>query len=531
MRRCNLWISGILIVWFGLLSLSVSADDRERRKQVVGGILNLLIESQVGPPPPPQNFGGPRPQPGPPRPVGGVTREMISAREALDQMRAEAASLNNALQREAATNPHVRGILGDTLKFQARADAVAQHSRQLADHHALIQEVSLLDREWRLLSIRVDQLPKLPKHCHDSVVRMNGFHESLCQHLSLEPSIDRRALVRQAESLSAHMQSLVEDITFETRSSPIGRELILDAGRAQQSAIAFSEIVTDDVPFRVMVDRYQSFSRLWGPLAQKLCTIKSRYIEREVIQIQQDDQKLRELLWLPRRLNRELIIQLSSSILSDVDHVLDEIPLSLLIALPTRDEIPGAAYDLFGYCEHFAECAQRSDNIAELVDAYDDLPSVWIAFARHFRHVESPVLKQHIGQIEQRVVALREPLGIRGGFDRDEARKRAAAIEHLAEHLGDDISAWLKAKPTFDGERRALVDRSNALFASARQLHAAIVQAAPPETIEKLVDVLNANWEDLQRRVVSSKAPERDHILSVLLRIGSELVEVEALLL
>ncbi len=524
-------ICGVLFLWCGLLSLTCEAQDkdRERRRQVTNGILNLLIESQGGPP---QSFG---PRPGqplpPPRPTGEATREMLRARESLEQMRAEASVLNNALQKEATTNPHVRGILGETLKFQARADAVAQHARHTDDHRALIQEVSLLDREWRLLSVRVQQLPKLPKHCQDSIGRLNGFHSSLCQHLSIDPSIDRRGLVREAESLSAHMRALVDDISFETRGAPNSRDLMIDAGRAQQAAFAFSEIASSDAPFRIVIDRYESFSRAWGPLASRLTAVKSRYIERDLLQIQQDDQKLRELLWLPRRLNRELIIQLASSISAEVDHVLDDVPLRLLIALPTRDQVPDAAYDLAGYCEHFEECVRRSDNITELVDAYDDLPVVWIAFVRHFRSVESPLLKQHFGQIEQRIVALREPLGIRGGFDRDEARQRAAAIEHLAEHLDDDINTWLTGKSGFDAERRALMDRASAVRVSARQLHVATVQSAPPEAIEKLVDALHADWEDLQRRIVSSKAPDREHLLNVLLRIGSELVEVETLLL
>lgn len=525
-------ISCLRMLLITLLALVVArstlADDKERKKEVINGVLRLLLDSQV-------ERSGLRDQraPLPPPPPGGrPTVELLEARQRLEVMQREAAGLSAVLQRESASNPAVRGLLPDVLKFQVRADAVATRSRALFDHRALAAEVASLDREWRILLVKLQQTPRLSGQCRDHFSRFDEQHQSLCKILAVEPTLDRRLLVRSAESLSAHMRSLVEDVAFETRSSLQGRDLVRDAGLTQQAAHEFADVILDNVPVRVIVDRYQAFTRHWEPLNAKLCALQSRYIEREVVAVQQVDQKIRELLWLPRALNRELIIQLAAGVHADVDRLYDSITLSVLMQLPSGEFATSTASDFHGYCEHLEECARRSNRRDEIVDAYEDILGAWVAFSRNFRNVKHLPLQQQIATIEQRLVSMREPLGIRNGFDRDEGRRRAAALEHLADHFNNDLATWISsAKGIAPADRAALLDQSAKFRTNARVLHATQVSPAPEAEIERLNDTLFSQWEDMLRRVSQSKASDRDHLLEVLGQIGDELVALEVLLL
>lgn len=532
-RHCAL---GLRVFWCScllmMLGLSfiprVGADDKERKKEVINGVLRLLLDSQVER----QGLRDERAPLPPPPPGGRPTVELLEARQRLEVMQREAAGLSATLQKESATNPAVRALIPDVLKFQVRADAVAARSRLLFDHRALAAEVASLDREWRILLIKLQQTPRMPGTCRDHFSRFDEQHQGLCKLLAVEPTLDRRLLVRHAESLSAQMRSLVEDISFETRSSLSGRELVRDAGLAQHAAHEFADVILDNVPVRVITDRYQAFARQWEPLNAKLCALQSRYIERDVVAVQQVDQKIRELLWLPRALNRDLIIQLATGVHADVDHLFDSITLSVLLQLPSGEFAPSAASDFHGYCEHVEECARRSNRREEIVDAYEDLLGAWVSFSRIFRTVKHSGLQQQIGAIEQRLVALREPLGIPNGFDRDEGRRRAAALEHLADHFNEDLVTWLStAKGIAPADRAALADQSAKFRANVRVLHATQVSPTPETEIERLNETLLAQWEDMLRRVSQSKASDRDHLLEVLSQIGDALIAIEVLLL
>ena len=89
----------------------------------------------------------------------------------------------------------------------------------------------------------------------------------------------------------------------------------------------------------------------------------------------------------------------------------------MLIQLPTYDEIPGNASEFYGVCENFADCVKRRESRHDLVDAYEYLPVAWVAFSRHFRGIEHTAIRRSLSEIESRLVALREPLGVPGGFD------------------------------------------------------------------------------------------------------------------
>jgi hypothetical protein len=520
--RCPL--SALLVIAILTGSLLVSADGvraDDKTRQIVNGVLQLLIESQR-----PRNDRG-RLVPPPPRP----NQEVLAVRNVLSDYRDEAARLSQLAQQEVARSPGLRALIGDVLTQQASAESVVQRAQYMSHPAQVADSVAQLDGGWRVLSWRLKQIRDISRECRAVVERLDQISGRLCELYQIQPQIDRRALQRQADSLTFYLRSLVDDLEIEMRRSPRRQEFILAASSAQQSARVFAEYVARQAPFEQLITSYQEFVAHWGPLARRVCSIDSRFIERNVLSIQEVDQAIHELLWLPRGIDRQLLAQLTNGILSEVDRIYVAVNLNVLIQLPNADNVPAAASEFYGVCQHFADCVRRDESEDDLVDAYGYLPGAWIAFSQLFRNLDHPPIHQSLSEIEQRLVALREPLRIPGGFDRHSLRDRTARLEHLSEHLAEDFNGWLRGRQKFDQDLRALVELSQQLQSDTRVFHVAILQNAPDETLRQLATAVTVKWEALHTRIEECEAGDRDHIQEIQAQISRELIGIQAMFL
>ena len=527
-RRRVLSTVVMAVVVGSLLLRTGPAPADDKTKQIVGGILKILVESQL------RGQGGPNQQqfrPGGPRPGDRVTPELANARVSLHSFRQESITLSTLLQNESVRNAGLRSFIGDAVQIQARADAISQRSRAVPDHRFIMQDVQRLDSDWRRFSYSLQQVPNLSQHCRVCIGQLDQFDAELCNGLSIEPQIDRRTLQRQSEGLVVYLHGLSDDIDYELRRSPVRNDLMLKTSQAHQAAVGFSDAVSAARPYVELVGEYKAFLRKWNPLVRELCAFEGRFIERTVLRIQKVDQEIHGLLWLPRGLDRELLIQLTRGIMTEVDRVFDSVSLSLLIQLPHYEDVPSSALDFHGICQHFADCVESENDLNELVDAYDYLPSAWVAFSRHFRNVQHDGIRHALTEIESRLVALREQLGIPGGFNADNARQRAGAIERLADHLHADIEAWLRGESKYSNERKEMLEHCAHFRTASRQLHAALVHDTPEATLRAHCSAIYSEWELLHRHIADCDAPDRDHINELLIQISVELVELEAMFL
>ena len=524
LRRRMLSALILVAVTGGLLLRAnpVSADDKS--KKIVGGILKILIESQL------RGQDRQNLRPGSPRP-GRATPELTRVRGSLQSFRQESITLSTLLQNDSAGNHGLRSLVAGAVQLQARGDSVSQRSRLVSDHRFIVKEVQQLDSEWRTFSYRLQQVPNLSPPCRACVGQLDQYDAALCDALSIEPQIDRRTLQRQSEGLAVYLHGLSDDVGYELRRSPSRNALMLRVSQAHQAAVGFSDSVSAGRPYAALVVDYKSFLRKWSPLARDLCAFESRFIERTVLRIQQVDQSVHELLWLPRGLDRELLIQLTRGITIEVDRIFESVSLSLLIQLPGYEVVPSAASDFHGICQHFADCVEREEGVDELSDAYGYLPAAWVSFSRHFRTVQHDGIRHSLSEIEKRLVALREPLGIPGGFNADNARQRAGAIERLADHLHGDIETWLRGESKFARERKAILEHGAHFRTASRQLHAALIHDTPEATLRGHCATIYSEWELLHRHIADCGAPDRDHINELLIQISVELVELEAMFL
>lgn len=510
----------LAIVICGSLSPAARADEKTRR--IVGGILRILVDSRVE--------RGQLP-PGQLTPPGRVSPELGRARPHLQEFTREAASLGSMLQQGAARNAALRPLAAETLQFQASAEALHRRSTLVNDHRAIVQETQRVDQNWRLLSYRLRQTRGLDAGCRECVARLDRIEASICNELSVEPQIDRRSLVRHSQGLTHYLRGLVADIDFELRRSPQREALKLEASKARQFAAGFAEDVGDGAGYDELVASYREFLAVWNPLVRTLCSAPTRYIERTVLRIQPVDQAIHELLWLPRGIDRQVLSQLTLGIMTEVDRIFDAVTLNLLIALPGRDEIPSAASEFYGLCEHFADCVERDEDLDELVDAYGYLTPAWVSFSRHFRAIDHNGIRASLDEIEKRLVALRGPLGVPGSFSREEARDLAASLERLAGLLEEDIELWLRNRTEYAADRRQLIEQCRQFRSSAREIHSLLVGDVAGATLRESSVTAFAHWEQLSARIRECNAPSRENLAPLMVRISERLVAIEAMFL
>lgn len=519
------WLALLLLILGAARTAQADDKDSERRKQVVEGLLRVLIESQTG-----GRGGPPRTQLAPPPQLAPGTPELQRARPVLDGFLRESTALSNHLQQQAQTQAALAPLSADVLRLRANAEALQRRSRSVPAHGFILDDARILDRDWRVLSYRLKQTRGLGPGCRASLTQLDDFDAQLCAALNFEPQLDRRSLAQQGQTLAVHFNSLLDDMDIELRRHPRRNELMLAGSQARQLAERFAEDAARGASLPHIVKTWQEFLTVWSPLARTLSGLDSRFIARHLVRIQQVDQQIHELLWLPRGLDRELLLQMSSGIEVETRRVFDQITLHLLLQLPGAGDIPAAADEFHGACQHFVDCVKRDESPDDLVQAYQYLPAAWVAFSRHFRTVDHSGLRQSLADIERRLVALREPLGIPAGISLDDARILAARIEDLAEHLEGDITGWLTG-PKYAADQKRIVELSRRLRSAARQLHVALINRAQPQTIEQLTAVVYAALDDLQRGMNECDAPNRDHVVEIIVRMSRELIQLEAMFL
>ena len=504
-----------------LLAPTRRADADEKTQRIVSGVLQLLIDSQR-----PDRGRGRLASP-PPK----ASREVQIVVDLLSGYRGEAERLAQTAQQDIARGPGLRPLIGDILTFHASTETVFHQARHMSHPSQIGGSVAQLDSTWRVLSWRLKQTRGISNPCRASVDALDQLSAKLCELYQLQPQVDYRSVQRQADSLTFYTRALVSDLELELRRSPRRHEIVHAASRAQQAAGAFAEQVAQQASYDNLVTSYQSFVSLWGPLARRVSSIQSRFVERNVLSIQEVDQNIHELLWLPRGIDRQLLAQMTNGILAEIDQIYGAVNLNVLIQLPNAHEVPSAASDFYGCCQHFADCVRRDEPEDELVDAYGYLPDAWVSFSRLFRTLDHPQIQQSLSEIEQRLVALREPLRIPGGFDRDALRDRAATLEHDAEHLTEDLDRWLRNERRFEKDRRDLVELGKQFQSAARTLHLAIVQNSPDVELQRLAEAVVAQWESLHARIEQCEAGDRDHIRELQAQISRDLIGIQAMFL
>jgi hypothetical protein len=319
--------------WLMLAALAVSIltplvawaqPPRDQRRELVEGLLRTFLEAQIE-----KNLRPDRPAP----PPQAIPADLVKAREALSGFAREANQLYELLQAESVRNATARQYLPEMMRVAAQAGVLAERSSRIYDVQSLGREFRDLDRQWRLLSYRLDQADGLSRLCGPGVRRLDGFAAALGQLCGIQPQTDYRELLRQTDALNSDLQRLVDEIEIGLGRSRDAQVLQLHGRRIQQQVRLLANLIAQQTSRAAIVAEFHRYQQLWQPFAASLWPLGQRNLERTLRNLEETDRQIHELLWLPVPINRQHLQHLTEVLMNRVDELLDGVTLRVLMEL------------------------------------------------------------------------------------------------------------------------------------------------------------------------------------------------------
>jgi hypothetical protein len=505
-------------------SAGAQPPDRGQRREFVEGLLKTLIDSQL----PPQPSSPTVPPPAhPTRPPG----KLVEVRAELESFATESRELLTALQGDWSRVPTVGPLIGDTANVHHSASALAGKYRQfpLLDLTPIAEGYSSLNRDWRVLANRIQQIRNLSRKCYDYVSSLNEHDRRLCELLGVQAQLDGAAILRHTAALAVDLQNLGEDLESDLPPSPDKIRLTALCRQAQQGAGDVTEAVSGSAAYDVIRQSYQTFRAEWSALATALQPVDGPYIQRTVRRVWRTDRVIHELLWIPYTTDPAHAVYMAQVLRGHIDALYDTVSLDDLIDLPPARQVLPTASEFYGLCEYFILCAEDKDSLDDLAKAYWDLDAAWPGFSSCFASAKSPEVQRTLAEIEQSMSALRQLLGIPPSVDWELARQRSSRLEFLAHALERNLDTSMQSSSKYPSHVRSRLasaaDRSRAFCTSCATLNSKIVAKTSPKQLGPECTALAQAWALVQKDMITVFREE--DVLRSTAEIAKTLVELQ----
>jgi hypothetical protein len=517
--------------WLMLAALAVSIltplvawaqPPRDQRRELVEGLLRTFLEAQIE-----KNLRPDRPAP----PPQAIPADLVKAREALSGFAREANQLYELLQAESVRNATARQYLPEMMRVAAQAGVLAERSSRIYDVQSLGREFRDLDRQWRLLSYRLDQADGLSRLCGPGVRRLDGFAAALGQLCGIQPQTDYRELLRQTDALNSDLQRLVDEIEIGLGRSRDAQVLQLHGRRIQQQVRLLANLIAQQTSRAAIVAEFHRYQQLWQPFAASLWPLGQRNLERTLRNLEETDRQIHELLWLPVPINRQHLQHLTEVLMNRVDELLDGVTLRVLMELRGAPNVLNIAGEFHGVCEHFVAVVGQRGAPAELRQEYQFVVEAWPAFSACFRSARAPDILNLLKEIEQTFVALRDSLQIAPEFDRRLAVQRAALLAYSAERLADEVRDGAGKDSRYPAPwRTGFVQASSEFRQETQAFNEALTQRRTVGELADMANQLARSWVRLQREYLPRvDVARRGNLVEIADEITPVLVELQAM--
>ncbi len=516
-------LAALLAVTFVVGGLS-SARAQDNRQQIIDELLRNLIQIEQDKI---SNQSLTSPAPSTINPATLPVKDPRALNAALKEFSTACADLAMSLYNDINRVSGVRPLLTDVYRLRARSSVLADKTVSGDEWKTLMEDISSIDRDWRVLSFKLAQVPDLSQSQTRLMARLDKSTETIGGLLKASPQVNYFELSQTLSALNVDIANLIDDIEIELGNSDSTRGLLIEAGKLQQQVRLIGTLVRDQSTHSRIVEEYGRFTKLWEPLIIRLQRLGNRYVDRNVRRIGESTRKLQELLWLPHEVDRQNLLYVTSLLKKDVDEFFSRTPLKLLIALPNSQYVLATADQFYGVCENFTDLVERNQNMAELVDAFRYIEETEEEFSRIFKPIRSQAALTVLTAIDRHVGELRNELVLNKSFDRSRATQLAASLANLSENLNLDTRIWLnRTQPNY---------RDKALQATARfaqlsgEFHRQILSGANGTQLATLSNQLYETWREVHGYISLSTNEDRIRLARLAAEIGPAIIELRTL--
>ncbi len=466
----------------------------------------------------------------PANPGGGVTAEMKLVRPLIRSFSENASQLTYSMNDQIGRFPGLRSLYSDALTVSAEAVGLDRHAGQQGDHHELLDDFEQLDADWRELAYKLQNVRGLPAETRDLIANLTSLDQQVRKALNTQPQINRQQMSLEAAGVAGDLQNLLEDISAELGRSPQAQQLMIQTGKARQQMLTIVSMCRDSqIDTSVLVREYKSFEAVWQPLALKLQSEDSRYLERDIRRISLSLGKMHQVLLLPQSVDKPQLAYLAATLKKDIDEFFARTPLILVMHLPKSGRALGTADQLYGVCEHFVDQVNRGESHDELVDSFRYIEEANRGFSDVYGAINSDRAVAALQRIEQTVATIRTVLHVqREDFDRNAASDLAASIENLTEQLDLATKQWLANDP--QSFTTACRQETAILVRHAATIHNDLVRGVPVAQLQSEIDQAYEHWRTAYKYLVKCQTDDRPVLGRLSGRLTPALVELRTMI-
>ena len=490
-------------------------------RDLLGGLLNELVRSQIerrerkrreGRPnlQPTQPFPD-RLQPGPnrpapaPRPVT-LTPKMKKAQGYFASFATESDRLAFQLNQQSRTVPGVRTHLDKVLRLKARSALMQQRYSQPTQGHVIVDDIRELDREWRTASYQLNQL-NLNATSKQAITRLDGLNRQSCELYNVAPQIDQREFVRLVDSLAEEFHHLERDVNSELRGNPNSYQFVFSIRRLGKRASLLADSVNDRSPYDAVVSEFKQLVSEWSPIARSVDGFNDRHIDRTSDDIHELIRAIHQQLWLPIGIDREHLQHLGTVTQQHLKELHDMLPLSLLIDLQDGPQILASARAVRNATQHMCGCLDGNDSVEDLAEDWVELDKSWREFDHYTQTVDAPRLRSLRQEISGHIDAMRQGLGVQLVFDRRAVVQAAAELDALAEQARFHLQQWQR-RPGSNVDQSVILAASR-IIEDCHHLHEECAGTETREHLARDCQKLVKSWTKLRPQLATCQTIDR----------------------
>lgn len=479
----------------GLVPGSVFAQGQNgtQRRELFENLLQSLIDSRMDgvQQQQPQQFYGPPVDRRPPA-QDQETRRLVN------NFSQEAIRLFDAISTDSRQNPSMRSLLNPTLEVQASATILGQLISQNSDWATVRQEFTTLDRNWRLLSHRLQSTISLSTTARNSVKAMDTIDTQLSKIFDVSPQVDNREFLRLTDTLKADLQSLLDDIAIELGQSQQARQLLVQGRLIEQQVRFMANAIEYQQSHEIAVAEFKKFHELWGPFAAQLWPLNNRYLERSLQRIEQADRELHEILWIDIPVDNTQLSRLTTVLTTDIETLFQTTTLRQLLDMQSRDTLLRSATELHAANKRLTESISQNRNLQQLQADFRIVDQKWRQLEASYSTCNQREILRLIKTTDQTMVSIQQALQVGNVFDHDLAMQILASLENYGEHLQEAFSTKVLPKPQYNRQFSIQgLHTSQQFTAFARNIHYDLAAGSKPEDVRARCDTLVRGWNYL----------------------------------
>lgn len=494
-----------LLLGFGLSLLlcststaQVNDDIRQQRRELIGGLLRTLIESQLDDNDLPQAFPPGRQPVRPGIPVA-ATRELQQIRQSLANFSLQTDDLVRRLQQLQFDSPQARALLADAMQVKAQTDALASFANRISDHRDIEREFKKLDQNWRILAHRVRQSPGIDAGCIACVDQIQALGNEMCTCLGVQPTLNRAELVRLTSALNLSFRHLLQDLYFDNRNEQRIAKLV-EEGQELLTKFNQASAAIEREPYDTIAAVYQDSVKDWRKFVRKIRPFQTERIRRNIEEIESIGRSIHDQLWLTVQLDVGHILDVTRGIQSDVDRLFQTITLDDLLACENPGVVMNSAREFRRRCETFAQSLENG--LESWVWDYQLFNVQWQSLLQQCRPIQQPRVIRRLDNIDDSMMSLNQMMGQGPAITRDELIQLTAQLDQLSTEIRLTAAQNVLQDRNYDRVFRTEFDnRSRRLHDSIHECHQTLVMGRRQNNLDNDLRNIFDHWTGLKQLI------------------------------